>query len=261
MDRRSFLQNLATAAATVKALTPVTPAAQATAGDTSGGSAPVSVEGHTLICEFEQNNRAWKAYEDLRTRDGVMTFVSSTGTTRVMPKSTEAGFAEAEPPHLGLSMDDIGLSGPDLLADKLLAGGNDPDPVQVRSAAPPQGSAPQQERGRGRWTTFVGTKEAHDVTPVYAAGSTRTWLPSQHFPELRPVPGQRQQQQEKRSAGLVGGWMPAARTVIELSPQSYIEHIVFGDVEATDKFIVQTWHRSAKVENGKITKVVYGYTY
>ena len=37
--------------------------------------------------------------------------------------------------------------------------------------------------------------------------------------------------------------------------------VVFGDVEAKDKFIVQTWHRSAKIENGKVKKVVYGYSY
>ena len=37
--------------------------------------------------------------------------------------------------------------------------------------------------------------------------------------------------------------------------------MVFGDVEAKDKFIVQTWHRTAKIENGKIVKVVYGYSY
>ena len=42
---------------------------------------------------------------------------------------------------------------------------------------------------------------------------------------------------------------------------AYIEVIVFGDVDAHDKFIVQTWHRTARIENGKITKVVYGYSY
>ncbi|MGH9162779.1 MAG: Tat pathway signal protein [Vicinamibacteraceae bacterium] len=261
MDRRSFLQNLAAAAAAVKMSAPMTAASQATAGHTTGGPASVDVEGHTLVCELEQGGQGWTVYEDLRSREGAITFLSSTGAARMMPKSAEATFAEEGAQHLGLSMDDVGLSGRDLLADALLANGDDPDPAHVRRAAPPQGSAPQRERGRGKWMTFVGTKEAHDVTPVYAAGSTRTWLPSQHFPELRPAPGDEQQPQEKRYAGLIGGWMPAARTVIELSANAYIEHIVFGDVQATDKYIVQTWHRSAKVENGKITKVVYGYTY
>jgi hypothetical protein len=36
---------------------------------------------------------------------------------------------------------------------------------------------------------------------------------------------------------------------------------VFGDVETRDKFIVQTWHRGARIENGKVLKVVYGHSY
>jgi len=55
--------------------------------------------------------------------------------------------------------------------------------------------------------------------------------------------------------------MPATRTVIELSPEAYIENIVFGDVLAKDRFIVQTWHRSMRVERTAAKKVVYGCTY
>jgi hypothetical protein len=41
----------------------------------------------------------------------------------------------------------------------------------------------------------------------------------------------------------------------------YYEVIVFGDVEARDKFIVQTWHRTARIENGKMVQAIYGYSY
>jgi hypothetical protein len=300
MDRRRFLQNLAATAAAAKALeplaatagassqtaqTPRTPAQRAAAARTP---VTVNVDGHTLIAEFTEdvNSRAqkvpgvrWKVYEDLRTREGDITLVGAHGEAYVLPKTAEATFADDGAPFLGLSIDEIGLAGRDLLAEKLLASGDDPDPEQVRSAAPPQGSSPQQGQARGRWVTFVGTREAYDVAPVYPGGSTRTWLPSQFFPELRelrtPAAAAAQNQQqaaapappataapvEKRYHGLVGGWMPAARTIIELSPDAYIEHVVFGDVHATDTFIVQTWHRSAKVEHGKVTKVVFGYTY
>ncbi len=70
-----------------------------------------------------------------------------------------------------------GLSSPDLLADRLLQDG-DPDPETVRSAAPPMASAEKNPR---TWTTFVGTKEAYDVTPVYRSGNTRTYHPVQYF--------------------------------------------------------------------------------
>jgi hypothetical protein len=279
MDRRRFLQNLAATAAAAHALEPLAAAAARVQSKPAPARAAnsVNVDGHTLVCEFaEQGGQGarWKVYEDLRTRDGAITFIGSSGTAHVLPKSAEAVFAEEGAPFLGLSIDEIGLSGRDLLAEKLLASGDDPDPAQVRSAAPPQGSSPQQGQSRGRWVTFVGTKEAFDVTPVYPGGSTRTWLPTQFFAELRELrpaapasaaaPGAAAQQgpAEKRYHGLVGGWMPAARTVIELSSSAYIEHVVFGDVEpAKDQFIVQTWHRSTKVENGAIAKVVFGYTY
>ncbi len=257
MDRRQFLQNVAVTAASIKALSESGHAAPPE--ETASGSA-VDIEGHTLVCEFKTSSASWKVYEDLRSRDGVLTLVSATGGTRVLGKSAEASFAEANPPYLGLSMNDIGLSGADLLADKLLAGGSDPDPELVRSAAPPQGSATGQGQAaaapRARWDAFVGTKEAFDTMMVYVAGNTRTYHPSQYLPELRKA-----EVTQKRFDGLIGGWMPAVRKVLPISERSYCEIIVFGDVEARDKFIVQTWHRSALIEDGRMTKVFYGYSY
>jgi hypothetical protein len=257
MDRREFLQSLAVTAASIETLSEFGSAARP--GELTGGKA-VDIDGHTLICEFKIDVTSWKVYEDLRVRDGVLTFVSSAGGSRVFAKSAEASFAEAAPPYLGLSMNDIGMSGADLLADKLLAGGDDPDPETVKSAAPPQGSAtgggPGAAAPRARWDAFVGTKEASDTMMVYPAGNTRTYHPNQYLPELR-----KPEVVQKRFDGLLGGWMPAARKVMPLSENSYIELVVFGDVEARGRFIVQTWHRSALIENGRMTKVFYGYSY
>lgn len=105
MDRRHFLQNLAAAAAAIKTPAPVTAAAQVMAASRTDGPSPVSIDGHTLICELEQGGQRWKVYEDLRSREGTLTFLSSTGAARVLAKSAEATFAEEGPQHLGLSMD------------------------------------------------------------------------------------------------------------------------------------------------------------
>lgn len=253
MDRRRFLQNLAATSAAME-LASAEPAPQT--------AEPANTGGHTLLCEFQFESAAWKVYEDLRTRDGAITFVSSRGAKRVLAKPVEPTFAGTEKPYLGLTLQDIGLSGPDLLADKLLEGGGDPDEERVRTAAPPLGSGAGQGQGPGGgavrlpWNTFVGTKECSDTMPVYPQGNTRTYHPSQYFTELRQ-PGIAQ----KRFEGMLGGWMPAVRKVAPISEGAYIELVIFGDVEAKDRFIVQTWHRSAKVENGKVTKVVYGYSY
>ncbi len=265
MNRRKFLQNVGCTAATL-ALTkdlfsldqsrgPITPGPLVKAAD---------VTGHTLVCEFDLNGVHWEAYEDLRTREGAITFVSPRGA-RVLTKSAEAAYPDEGPTHFGISMDDIGMSGPDLLADKLLEGGDDPDPAMVMKAAPPQGSrqyqrqqtagAPALPPPRPRWDTFIGTVEAYDTQPVYPSGNTRTYHPEQDFTGVGAGAMQ------KRCDGLVGGWMPAVRKVLPAGTDGYLEIIVFGDVEAKDKFIVQSWHRTAKIENGKVTKVVYGHTY
>lgn len=263
MRRRAFLQSLSATAVGMRCLPNSAAGLRTNAEHVS--NVPVyefpqgapDVTGHTLLSEFTYAGAHWKAYEDLRTRDGAITFVSSDEKAVVLRKTAEATFVEATPPYLGLNADKIGLAGADLLADKLLEGGGDPDPERVKAAAPPLGSArdDSQQWGRMPWNTFVGTKECFDTMPVFPSGNTRTYHPVQFFPTLTNKAAQ------KRFEGLVGGWMPAVRKVFPISDTAYEEVVVFGDVEAPDKFIVQTWHRTARVENGKITKAVYGYSY
>jgi hypothetical protein len=255
MDRRTFLHGMAVSAAGLELLehhsaSAVTPR---THQSEHGISSPtVSIEGHTLISEFDADGARWKVYEDLRTCDGVMVFVSSAGTTIALPKSAEASFAEGAS-YLGLALKDIGLASADLLANQLLRNG-DPDPAAVRSAAPPMASAEKNPR---TWTTFVGTKEAFDVTPVYRSGGTRTYQPGQYSAGFREAVKQGQNYD-----GLVGGWMPAVRKVVRGSGDGYWEVILFGDVRPNkNKYIVHTWHRTARIEHGQIAEVVYGNSY
>jgi hypothetical protein len=260
MDRRQFLQTaaLTTAAAKLLSSPPLSAAAAENAWISKAdlNPSPASdIEGHTLVCEFTHDSTPCKVYEDLRTREGAITFVSPSASL-VLTKSAEAAFAEDGTPYLGLNLKDIGMSAADLLADKLLQSGDDPDPEQVKSAAPPLASV--QHPGpswRLPWDTFVGTKECFDTMPVFPSGSTRTYHPVQYFPE------EHRKAHPKRFDGLLAGWMPAVRKVLATSDSGYDEVIVFGDVRAQDKFIVQTWHRTARMENGKMLRAVYGYSY
>jgi hypothetical protein len=257
MRRRDFLQGMAASAASLEVLSrsdSVYGAMALPVERKAGGrvAAAVSIEGYALVAEFKTKADSWKVYEDFRTREGSLVFRSSSGDTRVLTKSAEASMPEGNP-YLGLTLKEIGLSSPDLLADHLLQDG-DPDPEKVRSAAPPMASAEKNPR---TWTTFVGTKEAYDVTPVYRSGNTRTYHPIQYSPELREA-----LKQGRFYDGLVGGWMPAVRKVIPISDRAYWEVILFGDVgENKNKYIVHTWHRTARVEDEKIAKVVYGHSY
>lgn len=254
MDRRHFLQGVA-AAAGAEILASKLDASQSQAAKQrrkKGTANSVSIDGCTLLSQFQVGHANWKVYEDLRVRDGSIVFVSSSGESRVLTRNAEASMAEGAP-YLGLALKDIGLSSPDLLADRLLQSG-DPDPELVKSAAPPMASAEQNPRS---WTTFVGTKEAYDVTPVYRTGNTRTYHPIQYSSQLHEA-----LKSGKIYDGLVGGWMPAVRKVIPISTNSYWEVILFGDVAPNkNKYIVHTWHRTARIDSGKLAEVVYGHSY
>ena len=258
IGRRAFLQRVAATAAgfdllsgSVRAeadLTPLVPENPVR----KGGLGSVSVDGHTLVSEFKTPTATWKVYEDLRTREGALVFLSSNGDTRRLPKSAEASMPEGTP-YLGLALKDIGTTSADLLADRLLQDG-DPDPEAVKSAAPPMASAEKNPR---TWTTFVGTKEAFDVTPIYRSGNTRTYHPIQYSPQLREA-----LKEGQLYDGLIGGWMPAVRKVIPISDRAYWEVIVFGEVAPNkNKYIVHTWHRTARIEDGKMADVMYGHSY
>jgi hypothetical protein len=244
LQRRQFLQTLTATTAGAMAIS------EAIADDQA---IPSTTDGFTLVCEFKLESESWKVYEDLRSLEGPLLYISASGKKRLLSKSAEPCFPDAGPQHLGLDMAEVGSSGPDLLADRLLRSG-DPQLEEVRSAAPPQGSAQGPANGRVSWNTFVGTKECFDTAPVFPAGNTRTYHPNQYLPELR-------EPNLKRLEGMLGGWMPAVLKIFPLSDTAHIETIVFGDVEAKDKFIVQTWHRSTRIEKGKVDKVFYGYSY
>lgn len=258
MDRRNFIKTITAGTAALHTLVTQassTEAARQDRGLIAAHAAPI--EGHTRLAAFDRDGVRWTVYEDLRVRDGVITFVCSDGSARVLRKTAEATFAEEGPQHLGLDLKDIGMADADLLADRLLAHG-DPDEQEVRRAAPPMNSDHSHERHpefRPGWNTIVGTRECSDTMPVYPAGNTRTYHPQQYFREIT------QQNANRRYEGLVGGWMPAVRKVIPDSDGSYFEVVVFGDVAAHDRFIVQTWHRTAHLRDGAILGVQYGYSY
>jgi len=132
MDRRDFIKSVAASTAVLHALNAQRPGS--TPPEPGLGTIPAahaSVDGHTKLAAFTRKGETWTVYEDLRVRDGVITFVSSAGTTRILSKTAEATFADDGPQHLGLDIKDIGMAGPDLLADKLLAHG---DPSRMRCA-------------------------------------------------------------------------------------------------------------------------------
>ena len=110
MDRRDFIKRITASTAALHTL-----AGRAgsmgiipfTAGLLPASAA--SLEGHTKLVSFTRNAETWTVYEDLRVRDGVLTFVCSDGNVRVLRKTAEATYADEGPQYLGLDLKEIGM--------------------------------------------------------------------------------------------------------------------------------------------------------
>lgn len=265
MDRRRFLQGLAASGAVAGmggwSIGDAAPAGEPTPATPSAPpprlpAAALPTEGHARIAAFDLEGAAWAVFEDLRTPDGTLTLLGPDGGC-ALGKRTEPCAAEGTMPYLGLALKDIALADADLLAARLLERG-EPDPEQVRLAAPPLASDldPKDYAGRLPWTTFVGTVACADTMPVFPNGRTRTFHPEQAVAALRD-----DKLAARRREGLLGGWLPAVYKVFPLGEGRWYDVLVFADVDATDRFVVQTWHRTALVEQGRVSEVHYGHSY
>lgn len=266
MDRRRFLQGVvATGAAAGLGLEACASAldGQRVPGTRVHAHAPpvrrpradLVTHGYASLGDFESNGR-WQVVEDLSHPDGDLVLIHD-HVACVLGKRTEACYSEADTPYLGMKLADVALAEADLLADRLLHHG-EPDEAQVRLAAPPLASLlnPEDYYGRLPWTSFVGTRQCADTMPVYTSGSTRTYHADQVFAELHDP-----KLVARRREGLLGGWLPAVHKVVPLGEGRWYDVIVFADVDARDRFVVQTWHRTALVEHGAMREVRYGHSY
>ncbi|KAF2425808.1 hypothetical protein EJ08DRAFT_384261 [Tothia fuscella] len=251
-----------------KPITPSPPKQQAKEESFFNSPQPINIRTsqYTHQTDIQYDEEKWMVWEDLTKRDGVIVFQSAlTKEQRVFSKTGEASFQPKHPTypkHASIPLSQIGLSPSDLLANALLQKG-EPNEEEVKATIPPLNSrgAPKRPGGYSPpvWTSFVGTVEAFDNVPVYGQGNTRSYQTAQHAPEIDKY-------NSKRFEGRVGGWMPAVRKVLtedvqEDPPEDFIETITFGEVDAKDPFIVQTWHRLIHVTNGTIVKTVYGHSY
>ncbi|MFT4198230.1 MAG: Tat pathway signal protein [Pseudoxanthomonas sp.] len=265
MDRRIFLRSgiAATAVAGIAPAFARANSAAAAAAASEPAPAPtlhphaaVERDGLTRLCGFRHRDRDWSVHEDLRTPQGALLLACADGVLEI-GKRTEPVRGSDKPAYFGLPLAEVAMAQADLLADRLLREG-DPREDEVRDVAPPPASRldPKDYGGRLPWTSFVGSVHGNDTMPVYPDGRTRTYRAIQHFPELADA-----DKLAQREEGLLGGWLPAVHKVVPAGAGRWYDLIVFADVNAHDRFVVQTWHRALLVEDGKLVKAVYGYSY
>ncbi|WP_426802314.1 Tat pathway signal protein [Xanthomonas campestris] len=264
MDRRTFLrQGIAATAVVGVAGAGAVPAA--VAGDATPvplqprlEALPSAAHVGSTLCRFRHLEQDWTVYEHLDDPQGPLTLWTDSGMLR-LDKRTEPAYPAAGKPYFGLPLAEVAMAEADLLADRLLRDG-DPDEAQVRDVAPPPASLldPKDNGGRWPWTTFVGTREALDTMPILPNGRSRTSRPEHAFAALGDEALIKQ-----REEGMLGGWMPAVRKVMRHDGQAdaWYDVLVFADVRATDRFVVQTWHRTMQVKGGQIVAVHYTHSY
>jgi hypothetical protein len=262
MDRRSFLRGGIAATA----FAGIAPAFSRADADPAHELAPVAptlrpevaaeLDGFTQLCGFRHREQAWVVHEDLRTPQGALVLACAEGVLD-LGKRTEAVWGSTDTLYFGMKLAEVAMAEADLLADRLLRDG-DPREHEVRDVAPPPASRldPKDYGGRLPWTTFVGTVQGNDTMQIYPDGRSRTYRAIQYFPELADA-----DKVAHRQEGLLGGWLPAVHKVVPAGEGIWYDLIVFADVNAHDRFVVQTWHRAVRVEHGKAVKTVYGYSY
>ncbi|APO94273.1 hypothetical protein [Xanthomonas vesicatoria] len=265
MDRRTFLRQGMAATAAVGAGAVLAPQATAAAALPTPPPArprlePLPSAAHvgTALCSFMHLQQTWTVYEHLDDAQGQLTLWTDSGMLR-LDKRTEPAYPAEGTPYFGMPLAQVAMADADLLADRLLRDG-DPDEAQVRDVAPPPASLldPKDNGGRWPWTTFVGTREALDTMPILPNGRSRTARPEHAFTELGE-----EALIKRREEGMLGGWMPAVRKVMRRAGETdaWYDVLVFADVRASDRFVVQTWHRTMQVRGGQIVAVHYTHSY
>lgn len=265
MDRRGFLRGGVAATAAIGLLPALDSGAAQAAGASPTAPAPLpelqpattlDISGFTPLSRFEHRGVAWTVHEDLRTPQGALVLACADGVLN-LGKRTEAVWGSDAPPYRGIPLATLAMAEADLLADALLRDG-DPREDEVRDVAPPPASRldPKDHNGRLPWTTFVGTVQANDTMQIYPDGRSRTYRAVQSFPELADA-----DKVAHRAEGLLGSWMPAVHKVVPAGEGRWYDVLVFADVNAQDRFIVQTWHRAVLVEQGRAVRTVFGYSY
>ncbi|MDM7555958.1 Tat pathway signal protein [Xanthomonas fragariae] len=265
MDRRTFLHQGMAAAAAVGTGAAMAASATATLANTPPAPVlprleplPAAAHAGSKLCSFRHLQQDWTVYEHLDHPQGQLTLWTDSGMLR-LDKRTEPAYPAESKPYFGMPLAEVAMAEADLLADRLLRDG-DPDEAQVRDVAPPPASLldPKDNGGRWPWTTFVGTREGLDTMPILPNGRSRTSRPEHAFAELGE-----EALIKRREEGMLGGWMPAVRKVMrrEGHADTWYDVLVFADVRANDRFVVQTWHRTMQVRGGEIVAVHYTHSY
>jgi len=212
----------------------------------------------TLMARTELDGHGQVAVlEDLTRPDGPIMYLAGGGPLLVLPKTLAATAEPATGLYRGHTLAEV-LGDVDLLRNEFLAGGHEPTWAEVAAAFPPIRRAVVETGSvRSNPHTFVGTPQTIDTIPVYYGREYGHRLnPLALTPELAPaIDG------EYVEEGIVGGWLPAVRTVYPVAAGVGWDATLFAGVHTRNLFQQPTFHRYLRIAGGAVDRALYFNSY
>ena len=195
-------------------------------------------------------------FEDLDVK-GAIVYISPRGVELELEKALEPTKADKEGYYLGYSLEEVLTSPKDILGQKILEQGGDPDFETVRGCFPPI-------RGmnyyvRGGWIdeqphTYIGSIGNIDVIPLF-------YHPEHGYARINYCFAAPEIAEAAQGGdiweGLIGGWLPVVRYVYYMEDGAYWEVISYAKTRYDNPLIQPAWYRFAKIKNGKLLDIHY----
>lgn len=184
---------------------------------------------------------AYVVLEDLRVDGGTLLYLGADGPIVELPKTGEPSEHNASRYLFGLSEAALRNSRSDLLADKVLASGKDPEYTQIASAI-----APIQLLKSDTFDFLGGLTTVEKVGFTYD-GKSPSLNPAIYQASITAV-----QKARRVWHGLVGGYLPIVRFVYPEIEGTFSELIAFAPLRVINNnpIVQPVWFRLTRVENG-----------
>jgi hypothetical protein len=158
-----------------------------------------------------------------------------------LPKTGEASEQKSSGYLFGLSEASLRNSSSDVLADKVLVNGRDPDYAQIASAIAPI------QLLKSDTFDFLGGLETSEKVGFTYDGKSPSLNPAIYQASIEPV-----QKARRVWHGLVGGYLPIVRFVYPEIEGTFTELIAFAPLRVINNnpLVQPVWFRLTRVENG-----------
>jgi len=195
---------------------------------------------------------AYAVLEDLRLEGGTLMYVGESGSLVELPKTGESSEQKPSGYLFGMTEATLRKSTSDVLADKVLASGRDPDYAQIAAAIAPI------QLLKSDTFDFLGGLETSEKVGFTYDGKSPSLNPAIYQASVTQV-----QKDRRLWHGLVGGYLPIVRFVYPEIEGTFTELIAYAPLRIINNnpLVQPVWFRVTRVENGMFVYSRYVDTY